>query len=258
MSLIRLQKYIADCGYCSRRNAEVIMLEGRVTINGKIIKELGTKVDSDKDAVKLDGKRLVFPKQSSRVVYKLYKPRLCVTTLFDPQKRETITKFIPPSAPRIYPVGRLDYDTEGLLLLTNDGELSDMITQPRYRVWKIYLVKIKGFIKNADMKSIKDGFVLKNQKLAPARLKIIHKLADKSWLEIGLSEGRHHQIKNVFMHFGHPVLKIKRIQVANLSLGDMRVGECIKLKLSELNELRENVSQSVSKSLIDYKPFKKK
>lgn len=241
MHLVRLQKYIADCGVCSRRNAEVLIDEGRVLVNGRQAM-LGQKVDADKDAVKLDGKRLFMPAQNKLVVYALYKPKMCVSTLFDPQRRETIAKFIPKNAPRIYPVGRLDYDTEGLMLLTNDGKLADNIMHPRYNIWKVYLVKISGFISQDDANQIRAGFNLRGKMTAACKIKEIHKLTDKSWVELSLREGRKHQIKIMFAHFGHDVLKIKRVKIATVSLADMVAGQCRLLNLKELNTLKKHLA----------------
>ncbi len=239
----RLQKFIAHCGVSSRRNAENLILDGRVTVNGQVITQLGTKIDPNVDAVKLDGKRLHSPNSSKMVVYAFNKPRGCVSTLYDPQGRETVAHYIPKSFPRIYPVGRLDYDTEGLLLLTNDGELANLIMHPRYEVWKIYLVKVKGKLSQADISSIRAGFNLRGKMTSPAKIEQIQTQGDKTWYEYQLVEGRNHQIKETLLDFNVDVLKIKRVNVAGVEMGILNKGELRLLNHEELHKLKAQLEK---------------
>jgi len=241
---IRLNKFIADSGVCSRRSAEILISEGRITVNGKVEENLSTQIDPKKDWVKLDGKRLQPKNIEQELVYAVYKPKGCVSTLFDPEGRETIKKFIPKNAPRLFPVGRLDYDTEGLILLTNDGYLANAIAHPSGEVWKTYLVKIKGILNPADMKAIREGVIWMGKKTLPTQCKIVSEEGDKTWLQLKLREGKNHQIKNIFFKLDYSVLKIKRIQVGTVSLGDLPVGGARKLNLEEVQTLKKSLLKS--------------
>ena len=236
--LVRLQKYIADAGIESRRKAEVIITEGRVSVNGVLVKELGSKVDPETDHVRVDGK-LIKKKQIHRVVYALYKPKSCVTTLNDPQGRDTITNYFPKTSARLFPVGRLDYDAEGLVLLTNDGELAQKISHPSQHIWKEYLIKIKGKIEPEQLNALKPGPVIDKVRRQPVRIKFLHYVNDKSWLSVSLQEGSKHHLKKMFGQIGYQVLKIKRYSIGSVALLDMKPGDVRKLSEEEIFELLE-------------------
>ena len=235
---LRLQKAIANAGIASRRKAETLINEGRVAVNGSIVREQGTQVDLDKDKIRVDGKMVTYHK-IKRVVYALYKPKACVTTLDDPQGRDTIVKYFPETGIRLFPIGRLDYDAEGLILLTNDGELAQNIAHPTKHVWKEYLVKVKGNIPMQAVKKLKSGPLIDGKKRQPVKAKFLHFINDKSWLSVSLQEGLKHHIKKMFVQIGFPVLKIKRYAIGNIELQDMKPGEIRKLKEVEVQELLE-------------------
>ena len=237
MALMRLQKILSEAGVASRRAGEDLILAGRVSVNGKVIKELGFKADPDNDQIKVDGKPI--PRHLPRVYYLLYKPRGVITSLKDPQGRVTVKDLIPKVKTRVFPVGRLDYDAEGLLLLTNDGELAVKLAHPRYRVPRTYLVKVRGVLDLREMGDLEKGVILEdgmspNMKVAPLK-----RLKRNSWLKVTLWEGRNRVIKRTFAAIGHPVLRLKRVRFASLSLEGMRPGDYRPLSPEEVERLRE-------------------
>ncbi len=237
---IRLQKYIADAGLASRRKAEKMISEGRVTLNGSPVTRLGTKVDPTVDHVRVDGK-MIRPVTGQSVVFALYKPKSCITTLDDPQGRDTIVKYFPKSAKRLFPVGRLDYDAEGLILLTNDGELAQNIAHPGKHVWKEYFVKIRGKISPEEIGRLKPGPVIDGKKRQPVMIRHLHTINDKTWLSVSLQEGLKHHLKKMFGQIGFPVLKIKRYSIGNVELKEMKPGEIRKLSSEEVSNLLETI-----------------
>ena len=237
MALMRLQKILSEAGVASRRAGEDLILAGRVSVNGRVIKELGFKADPDNDQIKVDGKPI--PRHLPRVYYLLYKPRGVITSLKDPQGRPTVKDLIPKVKTRVFPVGRLDYDAEGLLLLTNDGELAVKLAHPRYRVPRTYLVKVRGVLNLREMGDLEKGVILEdgmspNMKVAPLK-----RLKRNSWLKVTLWEGRNRVIKRTFAAIGHPVLRLKRVKFASLSLEGMRPGDYRPLSPEEVERLRE-------------------
>lgn len=238
MTEIRLQKIIADMGIASRRKAEELILEGRVTVNGQIAR-LGMKADPERDHIKVDGKLLIRPEP--KVYYLLNKPSGVVTTLYDPQGRPTVKEFIKRIPYRIYPVGRLDYHSEGLLLLTNDGELAHAILHPSKDIPKIYVVKVKGRVEEEKLDRLRRGIRLEEGITKPARVKIIRFSENNSWVEITIYEGRKRQVRRMFEKIGHPVIKLKRIAINGLKLGSLRPGELRQLSSEEIRLLRKEV-----------------
>lgn len=218
MSLERLQKILAHAGVASRRKAEEMMIEGRVRVNGAVVTELGTKADLEKDHIKVDGKLLRAAEQ--HVYIALHKPKDCVTTVTDPQGRETVMKFVKGIKERVYPVGRLDYHSEGLLLLTNDGEFANRITSAARHVPKIYQVKANGMLTPEQEERFRAGIFLEGRKTAPAGLKLV-KRGDNPWYEVQLMEGRQNQIRMMFRQFGKLVEKLKRVKIGFLELGSL-------------------------------------
>lgn len=238
MTEIRLQKIIADMGIASRRKAEELILEGRVTVNGQIAR-LGMKADPERDHIKVDGKLLIRPEP--KVYYLLNKPSGVVTTLYDPQGRPTVKEFIKRIPYRIYPVGRLDYHSEGLLLLTNDGELAHAILHPSKDIPKTYVVKVKGHVEEEKLDRLRRGIRLEEGITKPARVKIIRFSENNSWVEITIYEGRKRQVRRMFEKIGHPVIKLKRIAINGLKLGSLRPGELRQLSSEEIRLLRKEV-----------------
>jgi 23S rRNA pseudouridine2605 synthase len=237
----RLQKILAHAGIASRRKAEELILAGRVSVNGETITELGSKADVSVDRVKVDGRVLSAPKH--HLYFALNKPKNCVTTLHDPQKRETVMSFFKGLHERIYPVGRLDYASEGLLLLTNDGEFANLLTSPASHVTKTYLVKANGALTAEQEEQFRRGIPMHGRKTAPAGLKLIRK-GENPWYEVRLVEGRHNQIRIMFKHFGHLVEKLKRVKIGFLDLGSLKPGAYRTLTNAEVARFRKLLHMS--------------
>ncbi|HEY3838938.1 MAG TPA: pseudouridine synthase [Bryobacteraceae bacterium] len=233
----RLQKIIASAGVTSRRKAEELIQEGRVTVNGAVVTELGSKADIEFDHIKVDGRLLHAAKR--HVYVALNKPRNYVTTVRDPEGRPTVMDLIRVKE-RVYPVGRLDYASEGLLLLTNDGELANVLTSARSHVPKIYLVKVNGVLSGDQEEQFRTGVPLGGRRTAPAGLKMIRR-AENPWYEVRLIEGRTNQIRNMFKHFGLLVEKLKRVRIGPLDLGPLKPGEFRHLSPKEVAEFRRLV-----------------
>jgi len=232
----RLQKIISRAGVASRRAAEQIILEGRVMVNGKVVVELGTKADLEHDHIKVDGKLLHAPRR--KVYLALNKPREVVTTVTDPQGRETVMDIIRGFKERLYPVGRLDYHSEGLLLLTNDGEFANRITSARYHVAKTYMVKVTGYLSAEQEEQFRAGVPLHGRKTAPANLRVM-KRAGNPWYEVQLHEGRNHQVRDMFKHFGLLVEKLRRVRIGFLELGPLKPREFRELAPREVERFRK-------------------
>lgn len=239
MQAERLQKILSKAGITSRRKAEGLILQGRVSVNGKIVRELGTKAVLGRDEIRVDGKTL--KPESEGVVLAFFKPRRCVTTLHDPQGRRTVADFVNKFPMRLYPVGRLDYDAEGLLLLTNDGELAHRLQHPRYKVPKTYLVKVRGHPPAEALAILQQGVNLEDGITAPAELIVMEDDQKATWLSLTLREGRKHQVKRMCAAVGHPVLRLRRTKVGPVELDDLRPGETRRLKSREVRSLRKNI-----------------
>ena len=231
----RLQKVIANSGYCSRRKAEEEIKKGHVTVNGRVVMELGTKVDTQ-DVVEING--TVIKKEENKEYILLYKPRETITSVHDDKGRKTVLDCI-DSEVRVYPVGRLDYDTTGLLLLTNDGELANLLMHPKTEIDKVYVAKIRGILTGVEINRLKSGIVIDGRKTAKAKIKV--RKSDRktmtSIVEITIHEGRNHQVKKMFEHVGHEVLKLKRERFAFLDLKGLRSGEYRYLSIKEAKKL---------------------
>lgn len=232
----RLQKILAHAGIASRRKAEELIVAGRVTVNGAVVTQLGSKADFGHDHIKVDGKLL---HSTERLVYiALHKPRNYVTTVSDPEGRPTVMDLLKGVRERVYPVGRLDYQSEGLLVLTNDGEFANRITSAASHVAKTYLVKVNGELTPEQEDEFRSGVPVSGRKTAPAGLKRIRR-ADNPWYEVRLTEGRQNQIRLMFNHFGRLVEKLKRVRVAFLELGPLRSGQYRHLSRWELERFRK-------------------
>jgi 23S rRNA pseudouridine2605 synthase len=236
----RLQKVISHAGIVSRREAERLITEGRVAVNGCIVTQLGTKVEPTRDKINVDG-RLVksFP---GKVYVLMNKPAGYVSTLKDPQERPVVTDLLDRINTRVFPVGRLDYDAEGVLLLTNDGELAHRLQHPRYGISRTYEVKVKDVPANSELSSLRKGVRLEDGITLPAKAKFLKKTTINCWLKITLYEGKNRQVKRMCAAIGHPVLKIKRVSLGPLSLGDVSRGKYRHLTQDEVKELYALVS----------------
>lgn len=228
----RVQKVIAELGYCSRRHAEKLILEGKVKVNGKTILELGTKV-SNKDSIEVEG--VVLDNNKNYEYYLLYKPRGVVSTSNDDKGRKTVVDLI-NTPTRIYPVGRLDYDTTGVLLLTNDGKLANKLMKPNSEIDKMYIVKVDGIVTGYDIKRLRSGVVIDGRKTSRAivKLKNISKEKKTSMVKIIIHEGRNRQVRKMIEAIGKKVLKLKRERYAFLDLKGLKVGEYRRLSNKEI------------------------
>jgi 23S rRNA pseudouridine2605 synthase len=230
----RLQKVIANSGVASRRKAEELIANGKVKVNGVVIKELGTKV-SKKDIVLVNDKAIV---KEEKVYYVLHKPEGFVSTTNDEKGRRTVLDLI-PSEKRIYPVGRLDYDTSGVLLLTNDGEFTNLMTGPKHKVEKEYRVKMNGFLRKEESTRLCRGVKIDNYMTRKAKIKDVeyNKKSETTSATIIITEGKYHQVKKMFELVGHPVIKLKRVRFGFVDLKNLGVGEYRLLKPHEYKKL---------------------
>jgi len=222
----RLQKLIAAAGIASRRHAEELISAGRVTVNGEVVKELGTKADPEKDHIKVNGK-LINPQLRSRekIYVLLNKPKGYLSSVSDPEGRPLVTELLPPSLGKVHPVGRLDFNTEGLLLLTNDGEFTNFITAARNQVEKVYEVKVKGVPAEAAIKRLRRGVTLEDgTRTAPAKITKLGETQTNAWYEVMLHQGRNQQIRRMFELIGHSVLKLRRVRIGFLRDENLKPG----------------------------------
>ncbi|HNU72512.1 MAG TPA: pseudouridine synthase [Thermodesulfobacteriota bacterium] len=223
MSVERLHKIIAEAGVTSRRKAELLIREGRVKVNGRVVSEVGTSVDPEQCSVTVDGRQLRLPRNKTTIL--LYKPTGYITSVVDPLGRPTVLDLVKGVEARLFPVGRLDYDAEGLLLLTNDGEFANVLLHPRYQVARTYLVKVKGQPSAESIQRLRSGIPLPDGKTMPARVSFVEATRNNSWIRITVSEGRNRLIKRMFEAVGHRVLKLKRIQFGPFTVGSLKPGE---------------------------------
>jgi len=231
----RLQKILSQAGVASRRHAEQIILEGRVTVNGAVVSELGSKADFEHDRIKVDGRLLHPPKHLVYIV--LNKPDATVTTVSDPQHRATVMELLHRVKERVYPVGRLDYHSEGLLLFTNDGEIGNAIIAAATHLPKTYLVKINGPLDSEQEEQFRRGLPISGRRTQPAGLKLVRR-AQNPWYEVRLFEGRNQQIRLMFKHLGRLVEKLKRVRIGPIELGPLKPGEFRYLSLEEVEKLK--------------------
>lgn len=234
----RLQKILSEMGITSRRKAEDLIFEGRVTVNGRIA-TIGTKADPVKDHIKVNGKLLIRPEP--KVYIMLNKPKDVVTSLHDPEGRPTVKDFLKGVKYRVFPVGRLDYDSEGLLLLTNDGDFAHAVLHPSKKISKTYLVKVKGILEEDKIEKLKTGVKLIERMTAPVKVKRIRETENNSWLEIIIYEGKKRQIRRMLEKTGHDVLKLKRIRVDGLELGKLEPGTFRYLTPEERDKIKKEV-----------------
>lgn len=231
----RLQKILSQAGVASRRKAEQLIVEGRVSVNGQTITELGSKADLDRDHIKVDGRLLRKPKRHTYIA--LNKPKNVVTTASDPEGRETVMHLLRGVRERVFPVGRLDYHSEGLLLLTNDGEFAHRITAPASHVIKTYVVKANGALTEEQQRAFREGVSLHGRRTAPAEIRQI-KPGVNPWYEVKIAEGRQNQIRVMFNHFGLLVEKLRRVKIGFLEL-DLPPGRWRALTPKEVDRFRK-------------------
>lgn len=233
----RIQKILAQAGVASRRAAEMMILEGRVSINGATVDHLGQKADPDKDEIRLDGKLILCDAQ--KVYLMLNKPRGYVTTLHDPEGRPTVKDLVSDIGERVFPVGRLDYDSEGMLIMTNDGHFAQKLQHPRFQAAKTYRVKIKGRLSKDDMRRLEKGIALTDGLFRPVEIQY-EKANDKSsWLKLSICEGRNRVVRRAFDSLHHPVARLIRVAIANLPLGNLKAGSYRALNKKERERLME-------------------
>lgn len=235
MEEMRLQKVLAQSGVASRRKSEELISQGVVKVNGKIVTEMGVKV-TKKDLIEVNGIPLT---REKNVYFLLYKPRGVISAVSDDKGRKVVTDLLPGVKERIFPVGRLDYDTSGLLLLTNDGEFMNKITHPKNEVAKVYAAKVKGLPNQKDLRELEKGVKIDGRKTAPAKAWILSrdKKAETAIVELTIHEGRNHQVKKMFDAIGFPVMKLKRERLGSLDLSGLSPGQYRSLSAREVKEL---------------------
>ncbi len=236
MALERLQKILSRAGVTSRRKAELMITEGRVTVNGQQIRELGSKADLDTDHIKVDGK-LVRPAKSILYIA-LNKPRGFVTTMFDPEGRPKVIDLLKGVHERVYPVGRLDFNSEGLLLLTNDGDFAQLVMKAGPAIPKTYWVKLKGTPSEDKLEKLRYGISLEGRLTAPAQIRALRE-GENPWYEVILVEGRQNQIRRMFSRVGHLVEKLKRVKIGFLELGNLPTGAYRPLTPREIERFKK-------------------
>lgn len=231
----RLQKYIARCGISSRRKAEDLILNGCVKVNGVVVTELGTKINPEKDVVFVDNKKI---SETEGFIYiKLYKPEGYVTTVKDQFGRKTVIDLINITE-RIYPIGRLDYNTSGLLLLTNDGDLANKLMHPKYHIYKTYIAEVEGRISDEAVMRLKSGVIIEDYKTAPARVDIVKISVNSSIVQVSIYEGKNRQVRKMLDAVGHTVRTLKRISFGKINLGDLKPGAWVHLNEEEIKFLK--------------------
>ncbi|HKP57208.1 MAG TPA: pseudouridine synthase [Polyangiales bacterium] len=237
MALQRLQKILAQAGVASRRSAERLITDGRVRVNGRIVKELGTRANPHKDRVEVDGKRLVAEKP---VYYLMHKPRGVVTTLDDPEGRNSIKELVDNVPERVFPVGRLDFNTSGALLLTNDGALAQALLHPTRSVPKVYHAKIEGTLESQRLELLRSGVTLDDgERTAPAEVQVVRKDEKHTFIEVTITEGKNRQVHRMLEAVGRTVLRLTRTGFADLPITGLRPGQMRPLTTPELNDLKQ-------------------
>ncbi|MCL2784213.1 MAG: rRNA pseudouridine synthase [Propionibacteriaceae bacterium] len=232
---IRLQKVIAAAGLASRREAEEMIVDGRVEVNGHLVTELGTRVDPDRDVVRLDGARI--PPQRNHLYFALNKPVGVISTLDDPQGRASLKDYLPRKAGRLFHVGRLDADTEGLIILTNDGDFAQRLSHPSFEIDKMYLVEVEGVMDNQALKRLEKGVNLEDGFIRPDKVKLVSRTSTKTLIEITLHSGRNRVVRRMMEALGFPIARLARLRVGPIRLGNLPSGQIRELSVSEVGSL---------------------
>jgi 23S rRNA pseudouridine2605 synthase len=233
--LVRLQKLLAQSGVASRRKCEELMLAGLVEVDGEVVTRLGTKVDPRSAVIRVEGRRL--PPVSEHVYLVLNKPRGVVSTMSDPQGRRTLSEFVADRAERLFHVGRLDTDTEGLIILTNDGDFAHRLAHPSYEVDKTYVAEVDGIVGRPALRQLRDGVSLEDGPVQASRVRVLSKQGGRSIVELVIHEGRNRIVRRMLDHVGHPVRRLTRTQVGPVRIGDLKVGGVRELTAAELGAL---------------------
>ncbi|MGB3955239.1 MAG: pseudouridine synthase [Brooklawnia sp.] len=237
---IRLQKVLAQAGVASRRVSEELIAAGRVEVNGKVVTEQGVRVDPERDTIRVDGSRIPPPRRHLYLV--LNKPRGVVSTMDDPQGRPTLEQYVPRHQ-RLFHVGRLDTDTEGLLILTNDGDFANKLAHPSHEVPKTYLAEVEGLLDNKTLRRLEKGLMLDDGPIKPDRVKLVTRAESRSMVQITLHEGRNRIVRRIFDNIGHPVRRLSRISIGPVRLGSLPVGETRELTREELGALLDVIGR---------------
>jgi pseudouridine synthase len=238
--LIRLNKFLSRAGISSRREADRLITEGRIKVNNRVVKELGYKIDDQKDSIEIDGRKV--NKEQTLIYLMINKPKGYLVTLKDAFGRPTVMNLVSNLKRRVFPVGRLDYDSEGLLLLTNDGELTYRLTHPSYNIKKTYLAKVKGEPGSVKLSKLEKGIVLDGKKTAPAKVTLLESNPKRSLLRVEIHEGRKREVRRMFEFIGHRVLKLVRVDFAGLKMGKLKSGTWRFLRQQEIKKLKEQVN----------------
>lgn len=236
---VRLQKVLAAAGVASRRGAEQLIAEGRVEVNGKVVAEQGRRVDPETDHIRVDGSRI--PPQRRHVYLVLNKPRGVVSTMEDPEGRPTLTDYLPRRSERLFHVGRLDTETEGLIVLTNDGDFAHRLAHPSYEVSKTYLADVVGLLDNKTLRRLEKGVTLEDGRVRPDKVKLVSRTDSRSLVQLSLHEGRNRIVRRMMDSVGHPVDRLSRIAIGPVRLGQLRPGETRELTRDELGSLFDAV-----------------
>jgi 23S rRNA pseudouridine2605 synthase len=246
----RLQKILAGAGVASRRTAETMIAEGRIRVNGTVVTEPGTKADSGRDEIRVDGRLISC--ETERVYILLHKPQGVVTTLHDPQGRPIVTDLLTGVTERVFPVGRLDYDSEGLLILTNDGEFSQRLQHPRYGIPKTYRVKVTGNPGKREMQMLESGIDLPDGRFAPRDVSVEKTNRASAWLRLTITDGRNRVIRRAFETLGYPICRLVRIAVGDVTLEAVREGAWRRLTRKEVDRLlAQAVRRKPEKNCLD-------
>ena len=241
--LERLQKILAHAGVASRRKAETLIEDGHVTVNGKVVRELGSKANLDEDVIQVDGRTI--REEEDKVYYVLYKPAGVVTTLSDPENRETIKKYIEHIPERVYPVGRLDYDVEGALIVTNDGELAHLLMHPRFGVRRTYLAKVHGVPAEEQIERLRKGVRLEDGRAKALEAELHSRTPKNTWVRVVVAEGRPHLVKRLMEAAGAPVQKLFRADYGGIGVAGMSPGEVRELTKAEVQYLRGTAGKKI-------------
>ena len=237
---MRVQKFLSKAGVCSRRTGEEWMLQGRVVVNGEPCTELGSKVDPDSDRVEVDGRVVELP--DNYIYILMNKPANVITSMEDPEGRDVIVDLLPEKMPRIWPVGRLDWDSEGVILLTNDGKLTHLLTHPSHDVTKEYAVKVQGLLRedSPQLERLREGIDIGDDRpTGPAHVTVTRDTGRNTWLEVIIAEGRNRQIRRMFEAIGHPVMKLRRLRIGPLVIDGLASGTYRPLHSDEVEALYE-------------------
>ncbi len=233
---MRLQKYMAQAGVASRRKSEKIILDGRVKVNGAKVTKLGTKINPKEDIIQVDNKRINM--ESTMIYIMLNKPISYVTTVKDEFNRKTVLDLVKGVEERIYPVGRLDYDTSGLLLLTNDGDVTYKMTHPSFEIDKTYIGEVKGVLTEDEIKRFEEGLIIDGYKTWPAKIKILKENVESSILKITIHEGRNRQVRKMCEAINHPIINLKRVSIGEINLESLNIGEWRFLRGGEIEYIK--------------------